>query len=61
MNNGKCFHCENEIKIQEQILFVDKEFCCVGCNTVYEIFSHNNVIARLSNFLAIQKRFELYQ
>ena len=43
MNNGKCFHCGNEIKIQEQILFDDKEFCCAGCKTVYEIFSQNNL------------------
>lgn len=43
MNSGKCFHCGNEINIREQILFDEKEFCCTGCKTVYEIFSQNDL------------------
>ncbi len=39
----KCFHCGNEIVENEQVLFDNKEFCCNGCKTVYEIFSSNGL------------------
>lgn len=43
-----CFHCG--LKIQEQdILFEEKHFCCVGCKTVYEILH----VKGLENFYAM--------
>ncbi len=40
-----CFHCGNEIIEKERIFFDDKDFCCNGCKTVYEIFSENDLQA----------------
>lgn len=43
MNKNNCFHCGlNSIK-EEEITFDDKQFCCNGCKTVYEIFSQNDL------------------
>lgn len=42
MNSKHCFHCGdscNHIAIQ----FDNKNFCCNGCKTVYEIFSENDL------------------
>ena len=38
-----CFHCGLEIKKSELITFDSKNFCCKGCQTVYEIFSTNDL------------------
>lgn len=38
-----CFHCGNDVVIREVIIFDDKQFCCNGCKTVYEIFSQNDL------------------
>lgn len=38
-----CFHCGLEIKKSDLIVFDDKNFCCKGCQTVYEIFSANDL------------------
>ncbi|MGV3698017.1 heavy metal translocating P-type ATPase [Flavobacterium sp.] len=43
MKNKQCFHCGLEIKPKDIIVFNDKEFCCKGCETVYQIFSLNNL------------------
>ena len=44
MNNlDTCFHCGNEVTPKEKIDFDDKFFCCIGCKTVYEIFSQNDL------------------
>jgi P-type Cu+ transporter len=43
MENKNCFHCGLDIVIEEQIVFDEKEFCCNGCKTVYEIFSLNDL------------------
>ncbi|MGC4042059.1 MAG: heavy metal translocating P-type ATPase metal-binding domain-containing protein [Flavobacterium sp.] len=43
MDNGKCFHCGLDIDPVVEILFDDKQFCCAGCKTVYEIFSSNGL------------------
>lgn len=43
MNVQNCFHCGNDIVKQEEIIFDEKSFCCVGCKTVYEIFSQNDL------------------
>ncbi|WP_264520892.1 heavy metal translocating P-type ATPase [Flavobacterium sp. N1994] len=43
MDTSKCFHCGLDIVKEEEILFDDKEFCCNGCKTVYEIFSINDL------------------
>lgn len=43
MNTGNCFHCGSEINEKEQIIYDEKNFCCNGCKTVYEIFSQNDL------------------
>lgn len=43
MNTSQCFHCGNEIIKKDEVLFDDKNFCCNGCKTVYEIFSQNDL------------------
>jgi Cu+-exporting ATPase len=43
MEKNNCFHCGLDVIIDEQILFDEKEFCCNGCKTVYEIFSLNDL------------------
>lgn len=39
MSEQSCFHCGITIVKSEEIIFDDKNFCCNGCKTVYEIFS----------------------
>lgn len=41
MTNNKCFHCGLETTPKETLFFDNKEFCCRGCKTVYEIFNSN--------------------
>lgn len=43
MDNKNCFHCGKEYTTKEEIQFDEKSFCCVGCKTVYEIFSQNDL------------------
>ncbi|MFM9402846.1 heavy metal translocating P-type ATPase [Myroides odoratimimus] len=43
MDKNKCYHCGNEVTTFNRIDFDDKEFCCNGCKTVYEIFSDNDL------------------
>ena len=43
MNGQSCFHCGLTIPENEEIDFDQKEFCCNGCKTVYEIFSLHNL------------------
>lgn len=43
MDAEKCFHCGNEIIKKDEVLYDEKSFCCVGCKTVYEIFSQNDL------------------
>ena len=43
MEKNNCFHCGLNITKEEEILFDEKEFCCNGCKTVYEIFSLNDL------------------
>lgn len=38
-----CYHCGQDVTPKEQIIFDDKKFCCQGCQTVYEIFSQNDL------------------
>lgn len=44
-----CFHCADEI-IGKPIKFDDKQFCCNGCKSVYELLSSNE----LSNFYTLE-------
>ncbi|WP_456441840.1 heavy metal translocating P-type ATPase [Psychroserpens sp.] len=41
MEQTTCFHCGDDCNTI--ISFDDKNFCCNGCKTVYEIFSENNL------------------
>ncbi|NHM01455.1 heavy metal translocating P-type ATPase [Flavobacterium difficile] len=43
MDNKNCFHCGKTYATKEEIQFDAKGFCCVGCQTVYEIFSQNDL------------------
>ncbi len=43
MGNKNCFHCGKEFTAKEEIQFDEKSFCCIGCKTVYEIFSQNDL------------------
>lgn len=45
-----CFHCGQIIE-KERVFFDNKEFCCQGCKSVYEILSSNN----LDNFYELNK------
>ncbi|MEE9364158.1 MAG: heavy metal translocating P-type ATPase metal-binding domain-containing protein [Cellulophaga sp.] len=42
MNTSKCYHCGDDCG-SAPILFDEKDFCCNGCKTVYDIFSSNNL------------------
>ncbi|PCJ95314.1 MAG: heavy metal translocating P-type ATPase [Flavobacteriaceae bacterium] len=42
MNIVKCYHCGGDCDMST-IFFDDKDFCCNGCKTVYDIFSSNNL------------------
>lgn len=43
MDDKNCFHCGLHIVAGQEIAFNEKEFCCSGCKTVYEIFSSNGL------------------
>lgn len=43
MESSYCFHCGDGVSEKDQIVFDQKLFCCVGCKTVYEIFSENDL------------------
>ncbi|WP_348825235.1 heavy metal translocating P-type ATPase [Flavobacterium aestuarii] len=43
MSNNNCFHCGLDIVKEDKIVFDQKDFCCNGCKTVYEIFSLNDM------------------
>ncbi|NBL64038.1 HAD-IC family P-type ATPase [Flavobacterium sp. NST-5] len=45
MDTYNCFHCGLGIQKNQEILFHERNFCCVGCKTVYEIFSVNDLTA----------------
>lgn len=38
-----CYHCGNEVVENEVIVFSEKNFCCKGCQTVYDLFSANGL------------------
>ena len=42
MNPNNCFHCGNDCD-SNVIVLDDKNFCCNGCKTVYEILSSNDL------------------
>jgi Cu+-exporting ATPase len=43
MDTQHCFHCGLDVIKAEEIIFDNKNFCCSGCKTVYEIFSVNDL------------------
>ncbi len=43
MGSLMCYHCGNEVTKFNRVVYDDKEFCCKGCQTVYEIFSENDL------------------
>lgn len=42
MDSTNCFHCGDQCDAGG-IVFDNKEFCCYGCKTVYEIFRNNDL------------------
>ncbi|MGI9547928.1 MAG: heavy metal translocating P-type ATPase [Flavobacteriaceae bacterium] len=42
MEPTNCYHCGDQCDT-EDIVYDDKNFCCYGCKTVYEIFSTNDL------------------
>ncbi|MBO0331307.1 heavy metal translocating P-type ATPase [[Muricauda] lutisoli] len=49
MADSTCYHCGDECG-KSSVKFDDKDFCCNGCKTVYEIFTSNG----LSTFYEIE-------
>jgi Cu+-exporting ATPase len=49
MADSTCYHCGDECG-SRSVRFDDKDFCCNGCKTVYEIFTSNG----LSTFYEIE-------
>jgi len=49
MADSTCYHCGDECR-KGNVQFDDKDFCCNGCKTVYEIFTSNG----LSTFYEIE-------
>lgn len=49
MADSTCYHCGDECG-KSSVEFDDKDFCCNGCKTVYEIFTSNG----LSTFYEIE-------
>jgi len=45
MVSRQCFHCGDDLTDRNRIVFDQKEFCCTGCKTVYEIFKENDLIS----------------
>ena len=43
MDAKNCFHCGIEVTLKDLIIFDEKDFCCTGCKTVYEIFNQNDL------------------
>ncbi len=43
MNNLTCFHCGLEHTSSQTIFFQQKNFCCNGCKTVFEILNENEL------------------
>ncbi|MCB4808834.1 heavy metal translocating P-type ATPase metal-binding domain-containing protein [Tamlana sp. 62-3] len=42
MKQTTCFHC-GDLCQSKHIIYQEKDFCCNGCKTVYEIFSENDL------------------
>jgi len=43
----QCFHCGNDCN-DDQYSFDEKEFCCIGCQSVYQILSENQLCSYYS-------------
>ncbi|WP_431125898.1 heavy metal translocating P-type ATPase [Flagellimonas flava] len=51
MANMTCYHCGDDCG-RDKVRFDERDFCCHGCKTVYEIFTSNG----LSNFYEIEAK-----
>ncbi|WP_222983121.1 heavy metal translocating P-type ATPase [Flagellimonas meishanensis] len=51
MTNTTCYHCGDQCG-KQHVRFDERDFCCNGCKTVYEIFTTNG----LSTFYDIEAR-----
>ena len=43
MEKTTCYHCGNDCKDANSLVFDLKDFCCNGCKTVYEILNENEL------------------
>ncbi len=41
--NTLCFHCHEPLGGEKPVVFEDKNFCCEGCRTVFEILDSNGL------------------
>lgn len=42
MSGKNCYHCGDPV-IGRPVVYDDKEFCCTGCSTVYQLLSQNDL------------------
>jgi Cu+-exporting ATPase len=42
MDKQSCYHCGDDCE-QVSVTYDEKNFCCTGCKTVYEIFASNDL------------------
>ena len=42
MSSSTCYHCGDSCE-RSAVIFDEKEFCCNGCKTVYEIFQSSGL------------------
>lgn len=38
-----CYHCGKEVAEKEVIVWDERDFCCLGCRTVYDLLSENGL------------------
>ncbi|WP_139956253.1 heavy metal translocating P-type ATPase [Flavicella sediminum] len=43
MEKANCYHCGNDCKDNNSLVFDQKNFCCNGCKTVFEILNENEL------------------
>ncbi|MFC2110355.1 heavy metal translocating P-type ATPase [Bacteroidota bacterium] len=43
MEKTNCYHCGNDCKDDNSLVFDKKNFCCNGCKTVFEILNENEL------------------
>lgn len=42
-NATLCYHCGEELPAEQSIVYDDKNFCCAGCKTVYQVLNQHDL------------------